>query len=109
MDDNQLRLEAEMKVIREKTDIQLARTETNHEKMMAKMDVHHENMMPCLRKTEVTALKENQEEMHSGAEQREVSKEHAAVKPIGGLRKRHRGWNLAAEKGPEKIVDHGRN
>jgi hypothetical protein len=53
--------------------------------------------------------------MESGAEHREVPKEHATVKPIGGLRKRHRGWKLAAEcrqepkNGPGEIVDPGRN
>jgi hypothetical protein len=35
--------------------------------------------------------------MESGVEHQEVPKEHAAVKAVGGLRKQHEGWNLAAE------------
>jgi hypothetical protein len=38
----------------------------------------------------------NPEEIQSGAEHREAPKEHAAVKPVGGLRKRHRGRPLGA-------------
>jgi hypothetical protein len=41
--------------------------------------------------------------MESGAEHREVSKEHAEVEPVGGLRKRHRGRNLAGGKYPGKL------
>jgi hypothetical protein len=37
------------------------------------------------------------EGMESGAEHQEGPKEDAVVKPIGGLRKQHRDWNLAAE------------
>jgi hypothetical protein len=40
----------------------------------------------------------NLEEMQSRVEHQEVPKEHASVKPVGGLRKRHRGWNLAAKR-----------
>jgi hypothetical protein len=47
-------------------------------------------------KTEATYLKANPEEMESEAEQWEVPKERAVVKPLRGLRKRHRGLNLAA-------------
>jgi hypothetical protein len=50
--------------------------------------------------------------MESGAEHREVSKEHAEVEPVRGLRKCHRGRNLAAEsrgKVPGEIMDPGRN
>lgn len=39
----------------------------------------------------------NSEDMESRAEYQEVPKEHAIVKPVGRLRKRHRGGNLAAE------------
>jgi hypothetical protein len=38
------------------------------------------------------------EEMESGAGHQEGPKEDAAVKPVGGLRKRHRDRNLAAER-----------
>jgi hypothetical protein len=41
-------------------------------------------------------LKGNPEEMEFEAEHQEVPKEPAAVKPVRGLRKWHRGWNLAA-------------
>jgi hypothetical protein len=37
------------------------------------------------------------EDMEPGVEHLEAPKEHAAVKPVGGLRKWHRGWNLAPE------------
>jgi hypothetical protein len=37
----------------------------------------------------------NPEEMQSGAEHQEVPREHAAVKPVGGLRRRHGGRSLA--------------
>jgi hypothetical protein len=36
--------------------------------------------------------------MQSEAKHREVRKEHAAAKPVGGLRKRHRGQNLVAKR-----------
>jgi hypothetical protein len=38
------------------------------------------------------------EEVESGEERREVSKECASVKSVGGLRKRHGGRNLAADR-----------
>jgi hypothetical protein len=40
-------------------------------------------------------LKANPEEMQSKVEHWEVPKECAMVKPVRGLRKWHRGWNLA--------------
>jgi hypothetical protein len=40
-------------------------------------------------------LEARPEEMESGAEHWEVPKDHAAVKPVGVLRKQHRGRNLA--------------
>jgi hypothetical protein len=36
--------------------------------------------------------------MQAGAEHREVLKEHAAVKSCRAMKKRHRGWHLAAER-----------
>jgi hypothetical protein len=53
-------------------------------------------MMACLGGTETMDLEANPEE-ESEEVHREVLKEHAAVKHVGGLRKQHRGWNLAAE------------
>jgi hypothetical protein len=44
----------------------------------------------------ITDLKANPKEMESEAEHLEVPKERAAVKPVGGLRMRHRGRNQAA-------------
>jgi hypothetical protein len=69
----------------------------SHKEMMAILDAHHERMMACLGKTEATDQKTNPEENESVAELQEVPKEHAEVKPVKRLRKRHRGWNLAAE------------
>jgi hypothetical protein len=42
-------------------------------------------------------MEANPDEMKSGAEHQEVSKENATAKPVRALRKRHRGWNLVAE------------
>jgi hypothetical protein len=69
-------------------DANQARTEANHEEMLAKLDVHHERVMTCLEKTEAYP-----EEMESKSEDRE--EEEAAVNPVRGLRKRHRRRNLA--------------
>jgi hypothetical protein len=46
---------------------------------------------------EVMDLEANPEEKESEVVHWEVLKEHAAVKHVGGLRKEHRGRNLAAE------------
>jgi hypothetical protein len=54
-------------------------------------------MIACLGKTKGMDLEANPEEMQSGVEHKRVSKEHTTVKPVGGLRKRLRGQNLAAE------------
>jgi hypothetical protein len=43
-------------------------------------------------------MEANPEEIGSEAEHDKFPKEQAAVKPVGGLRKRHRGRNLAAER-----------
>jgi hypothetical protein len=61
------------------------------------MDAHQETIMACLGKTEATDLKASPEEIQSVSKHREVPKEHAAVKPVRGLRKRHKGQNLATE------------
>jgi hypothetical protein len=47
-------------------------------------------------KTGVTGFKANPVEMKSVAVPEEVHEKHAVVKPVGVLRKRHRGRNLAA-------------
>jgi G:T/U-mismatch repair DNA glycosylase len=59
--------------------------------LLSRMDVQHKTMM-------AHGLGGNPEEMKSKAEHQEVPKEHAAVKPVGELRKRHRGRNVAAER-----------
>jgi hypothetical protein len=51
-----------------------------------------EKMKACLECKEPTA-----EEMQSGTEHCEVPKEHAAVKPVRGLRKQHRERHLAVK------------
>jgi hypothetical protein len=66
--------------------------------LVSRRDAHEEGMMACLGKMEVMDLKANPEEIQSEAEHQEVPKEQATVKPVGGLRKRHRGQNLAAER-----------
>jgi hypothetical protein len=43
-------------------------------------------------------LEANLEEIEFEAEQEDIPKEQAAVKPVGGLRKWHRGRNLGAER-----------
>jgi hypothetical protein len=48
------------------------------------------------RTEKTTDLKANPEEMESEVEHQEVSKQRAAVKPVGGLKKWHRGQNLVA-------------
>jgi hypothetical protein len=53
-------------------------------------------------------LKANPEEIESETDHREVPKEDAVVKPVAGLRKRHRGWNLAAgRRGEPKELNRG--
>jgi hypothetical protein len=59
------------------------------------MVANQERMMTYLGKTENTALEANSEELEILAEHRKVPKENAAVKPVGGLRKRHRSRHLA--------------
>jgi hypothetical protein len=86
----------------------ISRIENNNEKfevlrdnLVSCMDAHQESMMACLGKTKATDLEANPEEMQSGAKHEKVPKKHTAVKPVGGLRKRHRGQNLAAERRPK--------
>jgi hypothetical protein len=62
----------------------------------SQMDAHQETVA-CLGKTEAMDLKASPKEMQSKVKHWEVPKECAAVKPVGGLRKGHRGRNLAAE------------
>jgi hypothetical protein len=89
MDDGQEEMKAQM----------ASRTEANHKKFMGAMEATHERMFSCLEKTEtrLECKEPTSEDMESGAEHREVPKKLVAVKPIGGLRKQHRGQNLAIE------------
>jgi hypothetical protein len=41
--------------------------------------------------------------MQSVAKHQDVPKEEAALMLVGGLRKRHKDWNLAAVKDPGKL------
>jgi hypothetical protein len=95
----------------------MAKIEAFREEMRVIMKVHREGMRAILGanrgKTEATDLKHNPEKtevsleceeptsinMEPEAEHREVPKEEAAVMPVGGLRKRRRDRNLAAERG----------
>jgi hypothetical protein len=38
------------------------------------------------------------EKMQSGEVDRDIPKEHAFVKLVGGLRKQHGGWNLTGKR-----------
>jgi hypothetical protein len=73
-----------------------ARTEANHEQMMAELHAHHERMMVCLGKMETTDLETNPEETESGADHQEVPKEDVAVETGRAPNERHRGRHLAA-------------
>jgi hypothetical protein len=86
------RLEAKIEDIKSNE----ARTESNHEEMIAKLDAFHERMMASLGKTEATDLEANPEEMQPEAMHREVPKKEAAAKYSGAVKKRHRGQHLAA-------------
>jgi hypothetical protein len=100
----------------------ISRIENNNEKfeivqdtLASQMDAHQETIMACLGKTEPTDLKASPEEMQFQVKHWEVPKEHAPVKPVGGLMKRHKGQNLAAEHRQKQkeqirgIVDSRRN
>jgi hypothetical protein len=54
--------------------------------------------MTSLGKTEATDSEADPEEKVPGALHQEVSNDHAAVKPVGELRKLHRGRKLATER-----------
>jgi hypothetical protein len=73
-----------------------------HEEILAKMEANmnawREEMKTDREARKPTVLEANPEEIPSKAEHQEVPKEHAAVKPVGGMRKRRRGRNLAAER-----------
>jgi hypothetical protein len=56
-------------------------------------------MTACQKAMEVYSetMEENPVEIKSIAVHEEFYKEDVAVKPVGGRRNRHRGWNLAME------------
>jgi hypothetical protein len=72
--------------------------EASREKMMAKLDAHHERMMfrmnSQLEKMEATDLEANPEEMQSKVEHEEVPKEEVTVETLGALKKRYGDWHL---------------
>jgi hypothetical protein len=70
--------------------------ETQFGSVATKLDAWWKEMQADRDARKTTDLKANPEEMESEAEHREVPKERATVKPISGLKKRHRGRNLAA-------------
>jgi hypothetical protein len=90
-------IKEDMKIMHGKIDTNRAEMKAMHEEMMAKLDAHHARMIACLGKTEAMDLAAIPEETESETEHKKVPKEHATVKPVGGLRKRHGGWNLAAK------------
>jgi hypothetical protein len=95
------KMKAKMKAGLEKMTARLeAKIGGNHKKLMVTMEASHERMLSCLEKMEACreCNKPISEEMECEAEHREVPKEHAAVKPFGALKKRYRGWHLAARR-----------
>jgi hypothetical protein len=89
METNQEKIDVnnEFEVLR---DTLLSRLNAHHERMTASVHVWRKETTVCLECMEPTS-----EEMQSEAERQEFPKEHASVKPIGGLRKRHRGRHVA--------------
>jgi hypothetical protein len=82
----------------------ISRMDAHHESMTASVNAWCEEMKAdrevteaCLEKMQACLYSKvpNPEEMQSRVEHQEIPKEHAAMKPIRGLRKRHRGWHLA--------------
>jgi hypothetical protein len=69
-------------------------------RLMAKLDAHHEGRMTYLGETKACPenMVANLDKIESEAEHERVPKERAAVKPVTGLGKRHRGRNRAAER-----------
>jgi hypothetical protein len=71
--------------------------ETQYGSLAAKLEAWGKEMQADQEAKKTTDLKANPDEMESKEEHQEVPKERAAVKPGGGLRKQHRGWNLALQ------------
>jgi CII-binding regulator of phage lambda lysogenization HflD len=86
MNRHQEAMKAQMVSLISKMDAHHARTEANHERMMAKLGAHHERIMATIGKTEATDLEANSEEIQSKAVHREVRKEKATVKSSGTLK-----------------------
>jgi hypothetical protein len=122
LDANREEMKTTQAEIKEDIKANQAKTNANREEMVAMMEAtvnsHQEKMdawiaeMKDGRKKGTMACQEatgaypekgetSPEEVESGAEQQEVLKEYAAVKPAGGLRKRRGGLNLAAERRQE--------
>jgi hypothetical protein len=57
----------------------IAKLDTHHERMMARMDSQLQKMETCREKTNATDLEANPEEIESEVEHEEVPKEEAAV------------------------------
>jgi hypothetical protein len=74
--------------------------------LAAKLDGCRKLMQADREARKTTDLKADPEEMETETEQWEVPKDRAAVKPVGGLRKRHRGRKLAAGRRgePEELT-----
>jgi Fe2+ transport system protein B len=70
--------------------------ETQFASLATKLDSWRKDMQANQEASKTIDLKANPEEMESKSEHQEIPKEHATVKPVGGLRKQHRGRKLAA-------------
>jgi hypothetical protein len=93
-------IEAERKVDQEemlaRVDAIQEKLDANHEDIMAEQRPWQKEMKANPEPRKAMDLEANPGEKESGAVHEEVPKEHAAVKPVGGLRKWHRGQHLAA-------------
>jgi hypothetical protein len=69
--------------------------DANHEEIMAKQKPWRKEMKADREARNAMDLEANPEEKVSGAVHEEVPKEHASVKPVGGLRKRRWSQHLA--------------
>jgi hypothetical protein len=92
---------ANMDTIEEKTDTDQEERKqeirASQEHLKGEMKAQHERMIACLGRMEAMDLEANPEEKESEMVHLEVLEEHAAVKPVGELRKQHRGCRVPSE------------
>jgi hypothetical protein len=94
MDDGQEKMRARVGSLISWMDAHHAKTETNHEELIASMKASHESIEVMEAYPEIKEV--DPEEMKSVAVHEEVPKEEAAVKSFGAPKKWHRGRHLTA-------------